>query len=59
MLFVWTCCIEKNSTKEDFVYCTSLIARKLFHDKKTLNELEEILKKTENETLAYMAILVL
>ncbi len=59
MLFVWTCCIEKNSTKEDFVYCTSLIARKLFHDKKTLNELEEILKKTESETLAYMAILVL
>lgn len=59
ILFVWNCCIRKDSTKEDFIYCTSVIARELFHNREYIKKLEQHLDVTESNTLAHMAMLVL
>jgi hypothetical protein len=56
---MWTCCLEKDSTEEDFIYYTSEFGKSLFSNKKRLMRLEEQLNKTESETLAHMAMLVL
>ena len=58
-LFMLTCCLEKDSTKEDFVYYVVEVARTLFHNDKHTRELEEQLKKTESDSLAHIAVLVL
>ena len=31
MLFMWTCCLEKDSTEEDFIYYTSEYSKSLFN----------------------------
>lgn len=59
MLFMWTCCIEKDSTEQDFINYTVAIARRLFHNEKYIEKLEKHLEETESNTLAHMAMLVL
>lgn len=59
MLFIWTCLINKNSTEQNFAIYTSIFARNLFHNKEYVKTMEEHLNKTESETLAHMAMLVL
>lgn len=58
-LFMLTCCLQKDSTKEEFVYYVVELARTLFHNDKHTRELEEQLKKTESDSLAHIAVLVL
>ena len=59
MMFMWTCCIEKDSTEEDFIYYTSEFAKSLFNSVSHMKKLEEQLNRTESETLGHMAVLVL
>lgn len=59
MLFMWTCCIEKDSTEEDFIYYTSEFSKSLFNSVDHMENLEKQLQKTESETLGHMAVLVL
>ena len=59
MLVMWTCCLEKDSTEEDFIYYTSEFAKSLFNNMLHMTKLEEQLNKTESETLGHMAALVL
>lgn len=58
-LFVLTCYLDEDSTDEDFIYCASLVARSLFHNKEHSENLEKHLKETQSNTLAHMAMLVL
>lgn len=58
-LFMLTCCLHKDSTKEEFVYYASEIGRVMFHNDTTLKSLEEHLKETESDTLAHLAVLAL
>ena len=58
-LFMWTCCIEKDSTEEDFIYYTSEFSKSLFNSASHMTKLEERLNQTESETLGHMAALVL
>lgn len=58
-LFLLSCCVQKDSTKEDFVYYAAEIGRTMFHDDKILKSLEEHLKETESNTLAHLTVLVL
>lgn len=58
-LFVLSCCLEKDSTKEDFKKYVTEIARSMFHNEEHTKALEEHLKETESDTLAHVAILVL
>ena len=59
MLFMWTCCLEKDSTEEDFIYYTSEYSKSLFNSVNHMTELEKCLNETESETLGHMAALVL
>lgn len=58
-LFYLACCLEKDSTKEDFMYYVSKVSRFTFHNDKFLEQMEELLEKNESNTLAHMAVLVL
>ncbi|NDO45912.1 flagellin lysine-N-methylase [Clostridium sp. MD294] len=58
-LFMWTCCLEKDSTEEDFIYYTSEFSKSLFNNPTHTTKLEERLNQTESETLGHMAALVL
>lgn len=58
-LFYLTCYLEKDSTKEDFMYIVSKLGRFTFHNNKFFEYLENILKENESKTLAHMAVLVL
>lgn len=58
-LFLLSCCVHKDSAKEEFVYYAAEIGRTMFHDDKILKSLEDHLKETESDTLAYLAILAL
>lgn len=58
-LFYLTCYLEKDSTKEDFMYIVSKLGRFTFHNNKFFEYLENILKENESKTLAHMAMLVL
>ena len=58
-LFLLSCCVHKDSTKEEFVYYAAEIGRTMFHDDKVLKSLEDHLKETESDTLAHLAILAL
>lgn len=58
-LFTLTCCLKKDSTKEDFIYYVVQIARTMFHNEERTKEMEKHLNETESNTLAHMAMLVL
>ncbi len=58
-LFMLTCCVEKDTSKEDFVYYVTEIARTMFHNEQHTKQLEEHLEKTQSDSLAHIAVLVL
>ena len=58
-LFMLTCCVEKDSPKEDFVYYVTEIARMMFHNEEHTKKLEEHLQETQSDSLAHIAMLVL
>lgn len=58
-LFYLTCYLEKDSTKEDFMYIVSKLGRFVFHNSNFFEHLKEVAKKNESNTLAHMAVLVL
>lgn len=58
-LFYLTCYLEKDSTKEDFMYIVSKLSRFTFHNIDFLKYMEKVAKENESNTLAHMAVLVL
>lgn len=58
-LFYLTCYLEKDSTKEDFMYIVSKLSRFVFHNSNFFEHLKKVAKKNESNTLAHMAMLVL